>query len=58
MLEDPIRIGPIVSMSVTLEDALVPSTVLHRVIREVSIMRRRDLDEDLYGTTTFVGSSV
>ena len=47
MLDAPSRIGPIVFMSVTLDEALVPWTVIHNVMREVSIMRWRDLEEDL-----------
>ena len=58
MFDAPSKIGPIVSMSVTLDEALVPWTVLHNVMSEDSIMRRRDLDEDLYGTTTLSGSRV
>ena len=53
MLHAPSRIGPMVSISVTLEDALVLSTVLQRVIKAVSIMSRCALEEDLYGVTTF-----
>ena len=49
MLDAPSRMGPIVSMSVTLDDALVPWTVSHRVMRDVSIMRRRALEKDMFG---------
>ena len=47
MFDAPSRMGPKVSMSVTFDDALVWSTVLQRVMRAVSIIRRRDKMVDL-----------
>ena len=47
MLDAPSKMEPMVSISVVLDDALVWSTVLHRVMRDVSIIRRHDKMVDL-----------
>ena len=58
MGEAPRMMGPILSMSLVLDVAFVPLTVLHREIKQASMIRLRRTLLERYGTTALSTSSL